>query len=58
MAKPLKTKGMNELDALITRVYRQQGLGRIGDLDANDLIKHLSKIKTIIYEMHEEEDGE
>lgn len=37
MAKPLKEKGVEELQAFLLRVHRQHGLGRIGSEDFKTL---------------------
>lgn len=54
MAKPLKEKGVEELQAFLLRVHRQYGLGRIGTEDfkalhdgTNVLLKRVASLDEI-----------
>lgn len=53
MARTLKTKGLEELNALRNRARRQQGLGRIGAADADFIVKRLNEIEAKIIAMRE-----
>ena len=59
MARPLKTRGMLELDSLRKRVERQRNLGRISGFDRRWLVDHLNEIESHIIGMSEtNEEGE
>ena len=53
MARTLKTKGLQELNALRNRARRQQGLGRIGAADAEFIVKRLDEIEARVISMRE-----
>lgn len=56
MAKPLKTAGMQELEAFRRRVMRQFSMERIKRADANKILDHITQIEKVVTEMWE--DGE
>lgn len=59
MARTLKTRGMQELNALRNRVRRQHALGRIGKVTAFNLVDLLNKAEAIILSCRElNENGE
>lgn len=57
MARTLKTKGLEELDALRRRARRQQGLGRIGSKDAEYIVTRLNEVEARIISMTEENEN-
>ena len=57
MARTLKTKGLEELQALRTRARRQQGLGRIGAADAEFIVSRLNEVEARIVSMREKNEN-
>lgn len=53
MAKPLKQAGLREAEALLRRVRRQHGLGRISSLDTHILERKVGEIIKYIKDMQE-----
>lgn len=63
MARTLKTRGMQELNALRNRVRRQRALGRIDETTSRKLEEHCGEMEAIIVNCRElnelgEEEGD
>jgi hypothetical protein len=54
MALPLKTAGLKELRAVITRAQRQVAMGRVHPDDAAPILDHLQKAEALIIKLKEE----
>lgn len=58
MAKSLKTLGIEEAKALLTRVRRQYALGRIDDGSYSELSNLMSQFIDCVEKMEEKDDRE